>query len=91
MADQFILLVEEMRKAQKEYFDLKNSKQAAFKEHDLRRLLQLCKRLESQVDRAIIQFKDNARQLILLDLTKRTDETPGAYNVQHVEETAEGG
>lgn len=90
MAGEFVKLVEEMRRAQKDYFEMKNSKQAQFKEHEIRRLLQACKRLEVQVDRAIIQFKDNARHLVLLDLTKRTDETPGAYNVQHVEETAEG-
>jgi hypothetical protein len=79
----FVEQVAEMRKAQKEYDALVMSVEARFKQHEISGLRRRCLRLESQVDKALIDFKDQTRQLLLIDLTKRTDEERGAYNVEH--------
>jgi hypothetical protein len=89
MNDDFVKLVEEMREAQKAYYKLVTSKDAPYKRHEISGLLRQCLRLEAQVDKAIAQHKDAARQISFLNFTKRTDEERGAYNVEHGSETEE--
>lgn len=91
MKTDFLELVAEMRKAQKEYFALVTSKDAAVRRHDITRVLQRCKKLEADVDRAIIAEKDQARQMAFSLFSKRTDEQPGAYNVTNEAEEAKDG
>ena len=80
---EFVETVQQMRKAQKDYFELVTSKEAPLKRDEISKALRRAMFLEGQVDKMLIAFKDKTRQLLLLDLMKHTDETPGAYNVEH--------
>jgi hypothetical protein len=80
MSEQFITLVAAMRDAQRSYFDLRT-----------RSLLAECKRLEQRVDEWLQNYTAEKVQLEMWSRSMRTDETPGAYNVEHDGETEESG
>lgn len=91
MNSDFVEMVTKMRQAQKDYFNLVTSKEAPMKRAEISDTLRRAKFYEGTVDKMLVAFKDKTRQLLLLDLTKRTDETPGAYNVEHETKSEEGG
>lgn len=80
MSEDFIKLVASMREAQKKYFQLVVSKDAFMRRAEISKALGEAKRCESAVDRWLVSYKDGVRQLLLTDLTNRTDESAGVYD-----------
>jgi hypothetical protein len=80
MSEQFITMVIKMRAAQKEFF-----------ENRTRGNMMIAVKLESQVDRWLEGYVSEKVQLEMWSRSMRTDETPGAYNVEHDGETEESG
>jgi len=80
MSDQFITMVLKMREAQKAFFEGK-------KRGDMMEAI----KWETRVDVYLQNYVAEKVQLELWTCAMRTDETPGAYNVEHESKAEETG
>jgi hypothetical protein len=79
---EFIERVEEMRKAQVEYYELATAKDAHNNRFVLTRMLQKAKALEQKVDAMMAQYREDIQKWIALTEPKKHSEVQGEYNFQ---------
>jgi len=87
ISNEFVDLVETMRKAQLSYDKLFNDRDAHPTQHQIRRAEQARKDAEQKVDVMLVSYRIEVRKFTAWSGEKRTDQQPGLYAASKDAET----
>ncbi len=82
ITNDIIVLLEEMRSAQREWEDLVNDRDGKATQHQIRRSLQAKKSIEHKVDVWLANYQAELQSYLRAMEAHKTDEIPGLYETR---------